>query len=291
MKAKVQHPNISKMKKKVELESEVKLSKVVNPPKKSKVPLKEELLIHIKELQEKYDNLEKKSEIDIEIIETLKNANKKLSEEVKTLLQEVQNVKNKKQQFSKTTENEMHLKCYECSFVSSETSLIKHHLSEKHGWQINLEGDELEMSAGPRFCKKCDYQAEDGYDLDGHFWSEHDDEESAAFNCKFCEESFTSLNNLMLHKKLRHIEKVSFCRNFSTNSCVYGDKNCWFVHEEPDTCDTFRCNICEREFNSPPEFLRHRKTNHEDSVPTCNKFKSGECEFGSVKCWFKHENE
>ena len=103
MKAKVQHPNINKMKKKVELESEVKLSKVVNPPKKSKVPLKEELLIHIKELQEKYDNLEKKSVIDIEIIETLKNANKKLSEEVKTLLQEVQNVKDEKQQFSKTT--------------------------------------------------------------------------------------------------------------------------------------------------------------------------------------------
>ena len=95
----------------------------------------------------------------------------------------------------------------------------------------------------------------------------------------------------MLHKKLKHVEKVSFCRNFSTNSCVYGDKNCWFVHEEPDTFDTFRCNICARELNSPPEFLRHRKTNHEDSVPTCNKFKSGECEFGNVKCWFKHENE
>ena len=72
MKAKVQHPNISKMKKKVELESEVKLSKVVNPPKKSKVPLKEELLIHIKELQETYDNLEKKSVIDIEIIKLLR---------------------------------------------------------------------------------------------------------------------------------------------------------------------------------------------------------------------------
>ena len=57
MKAKVQHPNITKMKKKVELESEVKLSKVVNPPKKCKVPLKEELLMHLKELQEKHDNL------------------------------------------------------------------------------------------------------------------------------------------------------------------------------------------------------------------------------------------
>ena len=46
----------------------------------------------------------------------------------------------------------MHLKCYECSFVSSEKSVIKHHLFDKHGWQINQEGDELEIGAGPRFC-------------------------------------------------------------------------------------------------------------------------------------------
>ena len=57
--------------------------------------------------------------------------------------------------------------------------MIKHHLYEKYSWQKDQERDELEMSAEPRLYRKCDYQAQDGYDLDGHFWSEHDDEEKA----------------------------------------------------------------------------------------------------------------
>ena len=294
MKSKVQHPNITRMKRKVELESEVKLSKVVNPPRKNKVPLKEELLIQVKELQEKYDALEKKSKIDIETLQTentaLEDANKKFADEVKTLIQNVQNLEAEKESFSKSTENENQFKCYECSFVANEKSLIKQHLYEKHAWQIDQDSDELDMSAGPRFCRKCDYQAEDGYDLDGHFWSEHDDEENTSLSCKFCDENFEDLNDLMKHKKSQHIEKVSLCRNFSTN--LYGDKNCWFVHEEePETLDTYRCNLCESEFNSPPEFLRHRKKYHEQNVPICNKFESGNCIFGSDKCWFKHKKE
>ena len=49
-------------------------------------------MLHLKELQEKYNDLEKKSDIDIEIIQTLQHANKKLSEEVKTVFQVVQNL-------------------------------------------------------------------------------------------------------------------------------------------------------------------------------------------------------
>ena len=51
----------------------------------------------------------------------------------------------------------------------------------------------------------------DGYDLDGHFWSEHDDEESPSLICKYCDESFPVMKELMRHKKLKHIEKVDFC--------------------------------------------------------------------------------
>ena len=148
------------------------------------------------------------------------------------------------------------------------------------------------MSAGPRFCRECDQQAEDSYDLDGLFWSEHNEEEGAPLSCKFCNESFKTLNDLIKQEKLKHIENVSFCRNFSTNSCIYGDKNCWFVHEEePEPVDTYKCNLCESEFNSPPEFLRHRKKYHEQNVPICNKFESGECIFGSEKCWFNHKTD
>ena len=64
--------------------------------------------------------------------------------------------------------------------------------------------DELDMSEGPRYCDKCDYQAEDGYDLDAHSWSEHEEDASEiaghttkckakALECIFCDKKFQTL--------------------------------------------------------------------------------------------------
>ena len=38
-------------------------------------------------------------------------------------------------------------------------------------------------------------------------------------------------------------------------------------------------------------FVRHRKKYHEQIVPICNKFESGECLFGGEKCWFNHKTD
>ena len=95
-----------------------------------------------------------------------------------------------------------------------------------------------------------------------------------------------------MHKKENHIEKVNFCRNFSNNTCIYGDEKCWFVHEpEPETSNDFHCYICDKEFNLLSEFLKHRKINHENTVPACKKLKSGKCPYGSEKCFFKHKKD
>ena len=76
------------------------------------------------------------------------------------------------------TEPEIHLKCNECNFKASNNSELSWHQNKNHGWPQNT--DDLDMSEGPRSCNKCDYQAEDGYDLDAHTWSEHDDDEECA---------------------------------------------------------------------------------------------------------------
>ena len=92
-----------------------------------------------------------------------------------------------------------------------------------YAWSNGLEAKELDMSDGPRFCKRCNYEAEDGhgYVLDTHFWSEHDKEENESISCKICDEMFPALPELMRHKKKYHIEKVNFCWNFSTDSCIH----------------------------------------------------------------------
>ena len=79
----------------------------------------------------------------------------------------------------------------------------------------SLESDtypqtELDMSFGPRYCRKCGYEAEDGYQLDGHIWSEHEDTNVDSLHCQHCDQIFSSLKDLMNHKKMKHVENVNF---------------------------------------------------------------------------------
>ena len=43
-----------------------------------------------------------------------------------------------------------------------------------------------------RDCLRCEYQAIDKYDINGHRWSEHEDNEDGNINCKFCDEKVAS---------------------------------------------------------------------------------------------------
>ena len=48
MKSKIQHSNMTGAKRKMELDCEAKITKVINPSKKIKVPLKEDLITELK---------------------------------------------------------------------------------------------------------------------------------------------------------------------------------------------------------------------------------------------------
>ena len=154
---------------------------------------------------------------------------------------------------------------------------------------------ELDMSFGPRYCKKCGFEAEDGYQLDGHVWSEHEDTESNSLQCQHCDENFSTLKDLMIHKKGKHVEKVSICWNFSNDTCPFGDTTCWFrheIHKENDSQSEmkyFKCNICGKMLSSKTEFMKHKKNNHEEHIKTCNLFKRGQCTYHE-SCWFAHKN-
>ena len=49
---------------------------------------------------------------------------------------------------------------------------------EEQAKQSNLREDpvDLDLSFGPRYCKICGHESEDGYQLDAHIWSEHEDD-------------------------------------------------------------------------------------------------------------------
>ena len=154
--------------------------------------------------------------------------------------------------------------------------------------------DELDLSFGPRFCKKCDFEAEDGYQLDGHFYSEHDDSDVDLLPCQHCDNRFASMKDLMIHKKIEHVDNVSKCWHFMNGFCPFGDERCWFGHEnETKEIDgqehkEIKCNICGEMLNSKTNFMKHRKIEHESSLKSCKLYEKGNCTYNE-NCWFSHK--
>ena len=147
------------------------------------------------------------------------------------------------------------------------------------------------MDYGPRYCDKCEYEAADGYELDGHIWSEHDEEATESFACQFCGKNFPSLKDLMSHKKIDHNERVSVCLNFSNGTCTFEDEKCWFIHGETVAEQKLHdCSICGKTFERFNLYKNHLKLEHTEKVENCRKYKEGACSY-EEKCWFIHENK
>ena len=117
-------------------------------------------------------------------------------------------------------------------------------MGENHGWSDDQKNEEFDMSIGPRYCNRCDFEAADGYELDGHVWSEHDDQDDEQISCRYCTEMFTEVKDLMVHTKVKHAARVSVCRNFENDRCSYGEEKCWFSHNKEEH-KPINCGICE----------------------------------------------
>ena len=250
-----------------------KLEKVEQKVIKTKVPLKADVIIQLKELEEKYKELEAKNQKYLEKIEVLQERIKAFEAEKQTMTNYTQ------------TESGFELKCSECNFEASSDSEFNWHMGKIHGWSHEQSSDDLDSSIGIRDCRRCEYQAEDKYDLDGHIWTEHEEDEDGKITCKFCDQIFANVANLMKHKKVKHREKVAFCQHFNAGGCPFNDIKCWFLHIRNN--ETFECNICNETFKSKTNFMHHRKLEHSEMVQIC---KNNEYCVFKRSCWFKHEH-
>ena len=197
---------------------------------KTKVPLKADIILQLKELEEKYKDLEA--------------INLKYLDKINFLQDKLNTLEKDKQLSTNHTQKESGLeqKCRECNFEASSESEFSLHMAKTHGWLYDQNSDDLDCSEGIRDCRRCEYQAEDRYDMDGHIWTEHEEDEDGKITCKFCDEKFVNVANLMKHKKVKHREKIAFCQNYNAGGCPFDDMKCWFLHIRNN--ETFECNIC-----------------------------------------------
>ena len=153
-------------------------------------------------------------------------------------------------------------------------------MGEIHGWSDEQKNEEFDLDYGPRYCDKCEFEAADGYELEGHIWSEHDEEAAKSFACQFCGQNFSSLKDLMSHKKIDHSERVSLCYNFSNGTCPYEDDKCWFIYKETvEEQKIYECSICRKTYQKFNLYKRHMKLEHTEKVQNCKKYIEGACSY------------
>ena len=238
---------------------ELKPKEVKAAVKGNKVPLKAELITKLKALEKEY--------------EALCNENKSLKAERVTNIQTIERLEKKI--------SEMEEQAKKNDFIED----------------VANDAEDLDLSFGPRFCNMCDHEAEDGYQLDAHHWTEHEDDDQSTyiFHCVQCEKKFKMLKDLMTHKKKKHQENVSICWNFSNGVCPFGDL-CWFKHEitsnenkRESEIKSTKCTICDKTLRDKKDFMMHRKNEHEENLEKCKLFQKGNCTYNE-KCCFSHKN-
>ena len=247
--------------------------------------LNEALLEEVKSNEENIANLEKKEKKYVEAIRALEDEIKQKPLELLT-------------KGCQTDDNAVPLFCEECDYPSETLYDLGEHMGEFHsGLRIpcnicsdilssnqSLEEHEAEIHNRGQFASvdtQVDYESSDERDM-GIF--------TLYFN--FFEETFVNKKDLMKHKKIKHAEKVSICWKYATNTCEYGDKNCWFSHTMSQNdleSVNFKCNSCEIGFNFQAELLRHKKQEHTNLVAFCTNSKNGTYKFRALKCLFVHE--
>ena len=58
------------------------------------------------------------------------------------------------------------------------------------------------------------------------------DTESAKVKCYSCDKEFNCQPDLFRHCKKQHSHQVSKCKHGNYGKCIFGSKNCSFIHEK-----------------------------------------------------------
>ena len=93
----------------------------------------------------------------------------------------------------------------------------------------------------------------------------------------------------MYHRKSKHLNTVAYCKNYLEGKCQYSDDMCWWNHSEKRNYEN-ECYLCNQNFRSKGEMMKHRKKNHSNIVRDCIKYAINSCSFQEDFCWFRHSD-
>ena len=122
---------------------------------------------------------------------------------------------------------------------------------------------------------------------------EDEDEEPYLFHCQQCDKKFKILKDLMMHRKINHVENVNVCWHFLNGFCPYGEM-CWFRHETNSNKNkkdldikSIKCNICDKALNDIKHLMIHRKKNMRKILKSLGSIKRKLCLWRKEKIYNK----
>ena len=187
---------------------------------------------------------------------------KQLIDEIKSLNEEIMNLKNK---FQSRNQN------LEANPIPIAT-------------QTTLLDEELTFP-----CQLCIYNADSEMDLRVHMDYAHDlddDDLLSKFKCKVCNNICKGKQHLMNHIKVVHGDTLPNCKFYQNDSCKFNEKSCWYVHKK-DVVGELKCRYCEQIFYSKSDVMFHQKKDHIDKIPICKNHVHAKCKY-KIKCWYTH---
>ena len=64
-------------------------------------------------------------------------------------------------------------------------------------------------------------------------------QEAANIICRSCQQEFSDKNEMMIHRKIEHLNKVKGCKNIQAGvNCKKGSLHCWYRHDMPTNSNT-----------------------------------------------------
>ena len=220
----------------------------------SKNSEKDNLMLQLKDLQNKYDNLEKEQNESMLLIEELKKTIAAMK--VETQVEKVQN------SIESQTESEFqNFSCQDCVYVASCIDELDWHLENEHNYD---KPDESEIP-NPYSCNICGKRNNNNGELMSHRKNIHPE---TIRTCKY-----------FIMGRCDFPESVCWFMHTigSTTSA-------------PQTLNEYKCGLCDKVFKIKSDFMNHRRRTHKEFVAVCKDNINACCRFDADACWFKHED-
>ena len=119
---------------------------------------------------------------------------------------------------SEDHKQEVHFQCNHCEQKFFNIGELMKHKKERHIESIS--------NCWSFTCGTCEFS-------DDKCWFKHSSKETSdKIECTICDDKFKTKSEFHRHKKQKHQRLVPQCKNNKNGACKYGEKFCWFSHNE-----------------------------------------------------------